>query len=296
VTSRDDYLDEMLGRHPIDDATAEDLFAGRPVPADLEPLPTAVRALREVSRQPVLPSPRLAALMAAGTVAARPLQPGRAAGLEIPRAAWRTAAGLTAAVGRASLAAKLAAAGGVVAVLGFGSAGFAGSLPQPVQDRFETVVESVVPYQFPDRATGATVPAGPDPGPPGGAGPRGAGHPEVLSPAGGDRGSNRSLEWPPAGPNGGSSEPAGPGARDQGAGDRARGGAGPDHPPAGPPIGPTPPAGFQPGDPSGPLPGWPMDPPPTGPPLPGPPLPGPPPDPPGQQADPPGQQADLPGG
>lgn len=164
MTSRNDYLDEMFpGRRPIDDATAEDLFAGRTVPSDLEPLATVVRALREVAQQPVPPSAELAARIVAGTAVARPPGRARAPG-RLPRIAWRTVAAVPAAVRRASLAAKLAAAGVVVAALGVGSAGFAGSLPDPVQDRFETVVESVVPDRLPWQVR-EPAPAPPDSGP-----------------------------------------------------------------------------------------------------------------------------------
>lgn len=236
MTLRDDYLEEMPGRRPIDDAMAEELFAGRPVPTDLEPLATALRALREVSRQAVPPSAELAARMAAGTVAVSPVRPGWAAGGQLPRTAWRIAVALVAAVGRASLAAKFAAAGVVVAVLGVGSAGFAGSLPDPVQERFETVVESVLPYQFPERVSDPAVPTGPETGP-GRAGP-GGGRPGGGSPAGNGTGQG-SQDRPPASP-GERGDQARPDTHDQGgagqAGDRAREGAGPaGYPPVVPP-------------------------------------------------------------
>jgi hypothetical protein len=54
--------------------------------------------------------------------------------------------------GRLRLPARLAAAGAAVALVGVGTAGFAGTLPDPVQNRFESVVESVSPYQFPAKA------------------------------------------------------------------------------------------------------------------------------------------------
>lgn len=214
MTSTDDYLDEMAGRRAINDATAEDLLAGRAVPADLEPLATVVRALRDVSRQPVPPSAELAARMAAGTAVAAPAGSGRATGAGgLPWSARRIAAGAATTV-RHRWSARVAAAGAAVAVLGVGSAGFAGSLPAPVQDRFETVVETLTPYHFPDRAgepgdrpgpgAGRDHPAG---GPGGADQSPGGGHP----PGEGERPGNRpapGLGEPDPGPGAGPPEPA----------------------------------------------------------------------------------------
>jgi hypothetical protein len=232
VTSTDDYLDEMPASRPLDDATAEDLFAGRPVPSDLEPLATMMQALRDVSRQPVPPSAELAARMAAGTAVMAPAGPGPAGG-RLPRTARRVAA----TAGRVGWAAKLAVAGAAVSVVGVGSAGFAGTLPEPVQDRFETAVESVTPFQFPTRTADRSEngePAGP-------AGPAdGPGTGDGTAPGGGDQ------PGPGAGtdPGGGSGPPAGPPADPPA--------APPADPPADPPAAPPadPPAG-PPADPPG---------------------------------------------
>ena len=211
MTAPDDYLDEMRVRRRIDDAAAEDLFAGRSVPGDLEPLATVVRALRDVSRQPVRLNAELAARIAAGTAVATAARPG-AAGGQLPRTLLRVVARLAALAGRTGWPSRLAAAGAGVAVLGVGSAGFAGSLPEPVQDRFETAIESVTPYQFPDRTVdpaGERPATGEPAGPPGGRSGPGPGF--GAGPGGG------------AGPGSGDGFGAGPGG---GAGPGSGGGAG----------------------------------------------------------------------
>jgi hypothetical protein len=243
VTSTDDYLDEMPASRPLDDATAEDLFAGRPVPPDLEPLATMMQALRDVSRQPVPPSAELAARMAAGTAVVVPAGPGLAGG-RLPRTARRVAATVAATAGRIGWAARLAVAGAAVSVIGISSAGFAGTLPGPVQDRFETTVESVTPYQFPMRTgdrpeTGE--PAGPADGP-------GTGDGDGT----GDRTVPGSGDQPGGGPGTGTDPGGGSGP---GGGPPPGTGVGPPaDPPADPPAGPPadPPAGPPAGPPADP--------------------------------------------
>jgi hypothetical protein len=162
-----DYLPEMQIRSQIDDATAEALFAGQPVPPALEPLIAALAAYRRAADRPVRPSRELAAALATGEFAAtavpcRPVvwdrdgrgrrpaagrrrRPSRMPAVEVVAVAAAKLAGL-------SLAAK-ALAGVAIATVGVGTAGFAGALPGPAQERFDTVVESVTPISFPDRAS-----------------------------------------------------------------------------------------------------------------------------------------------
>jgi hypothetical protein len=165
MTPFGDYVNEMTTPTEIDDTTAEALLAGRVVAAELEPLTEVVRAYRQVADQPVRPSPELATLMTVGrvTVAAagqrestmangrRPL--GTTAGKRRRRRMTARAA-LAAAAGRLggmSVAVKTGA-GAAVALVGMSTAGLAGALPDQAQDRFESVVESVSPYKFPEKA------------------------------------------------------------------------------------------------------------------------------------------------
>lgn len=152
MTSSDDYLGDMPLRQRIDEATAEQLLAGRPAAAGLEPLSMVVRALREVAAKPVSPSAGLAEQMAAGVFTTGPVYRYRPARPGIARALGRSAVGAMTAIGRMSLALKLLLVGVVAGSLSVGTAGLARTLPDPVQDGFERMVESVVPYQFPEKA------------------------------------------------------------------------------------------------------------------------------------------------
>jgi hypothetical protein len=141
LTPPDDYVGEMIARHQIDDATAEALLAGSAVSGDLRPLAEVVHACRRMARQPVRPSATLARRIAAGAFprpAGRYRAPAAGSGHRRRRTLTRTA--------------WIAVTGGVVAaVAGVGTAGFAGVLPDQAQERFEDVVETVTPYEFPLR-------------------------------------------------------------------------------------------------------------------------------------------------
>ena len=153
----------MLASQPIDDATAEALLAGR---LDGDPLAAAIHAYREAARRPLpAPSAELTALMVTGGPATLGL-PGRAANRTRPRRAPATARRTwsrirTAVVaGLAVVAAKLAslslpakAAGGLaLALASLTTAGVTGVLPDPAQERFDTVVESVTGDEDPPPA------------------------------------------------------------------------------------------------------------------------------------------------
>jgi hypothetical protein len=133
-----DYLREMPVLDQIDEPTAEAILAGRPVPPALEPLTLVVAAYRRAADRPVPPSPALAEWMAAGG--------GRRRRKKM--AAVEVLAGVAAKLTGMSLAAK-ALAGVAIASAGVASAGFAGALPEPAQERFESVVETVTPVEFP---------------------------------------------------------------------------------------------------------------------------------------------------
>lgn len=171
-----DYVSEMPMICQIDDDTADALLAGRPVPASLEPLTVVMTAFRQVASQPVWPNRTLAARMAVGDFAGVAAVPGpdpatngtpgragiahRRGGLAAPgkrrrRRRMPGVAGLAAAAAKVagmSVAAK-ALAGVALAATGMSAAGLAGALPDPAQERFETVVETVTPFTFPEQAS-----------------------------------------------------------------------------------------------------------------------------------------------
>jgi hypothetical protein len=273
VTSTDDYPGEMPAILRIDDLTAEELLAGRPVAPELESLATMLRALQEVAEQPAPPSAELAARMAAGDFPLVATGTQHSAAGRFERLAVRQRLRRVFGTGDNTVVrvvGRLAAAGVAVSVLGVGTAGFAGSLPSPVQNRFEHVVESVTPYRFEPpaggyrdepRPSGPTTPAGIPGELPGGAVP-GDGQPGdagVGDDAGGiDPGEvgedARDFGIPDGrqpGPGQQPGPPVGPGDEQPG--------------PPGPPREPDPPAGpGEPGGPGGGAPGPPDD-------LPGPP-------------------------
>lgn len=151
----------------IDDAAIEALLTGQVVADELAPLARVVATCREAACQPVRPTGELAARMAAGAFhasaghrhhvvngAKRDRQP--AAATPRPRR-WRVAmiGGLVTAVAKLaglSVPVKAGAAGGI-ALAGLGTAGLAGALPDPAQDRFDTIVETVVPGEKPAPAS-----------------------------------------------------------------------------------------------------------------------------------------------
>jgi hypothetical protein len=161
----------MATPREIDDATAEALVAGGTVADDLEPLVRLLRAYREAARQPVRPCPVLATRMATGGIQApapghpavntvsgpvnghgyrRPAVPVRRRPRTVVLALL--AAGFTKIAGLSGLV--KASAGLTIVVTGIGSAGVAGMLPDPVQQRFDSVVESVLPDDLPAETGG----------------------------------------------------------------------------------------------------------------------------------------------
>lgn len=157
-----DYHPEMTAPDLIDDPTAEALLAGRPVPPGLDPLAELLATYRRAGHRPVPPRAELAVWLVTGRPSGE--APGRGAVLvrrvrtggqrrhrRMPGAG--VLAGVAAKLAGMSIAAK-AMAGVAVAAAGVTSAGLAGALPEPAQDRFETVVETVTPLDVP-------APAGP---------------------------------------------------------------------------------------------------------------------------------------
>lgn len=163
MSLRGDNGSEMNTPRLIDDATAEALLAGGPVDGELQPLARAVRAYRDVGRRPVHPAGELAVRMATGvftspagsdTASASRVNGHGPVTAAIP--GWRRVrmailtglAAATAKIASMSVAAK-ATAGLSIAAASMGTAGFAGVLPEPAQDRFDTVVETVAPNGAP---------------------------------------------------------------------------------------------------------------------------------------------------
>lgn len=154
-----DYDSEMGFPDTIDDATAEAVLAGHDVADELEPLRRLVVAYRDAARWPVPPRGELAVRMATGAFAPpprrragsvdHPVRPHRAAR---PRRRTRAASttGLAAAAaklaglsGAAKAAAGIAVAAASLATAGIATAAATGSLPEPVQDGFDRVVDVV---------------------------------------------------------------------------------------------------------------------------------------------------------
>jgi len=66
MTGARDNRDEMHPQPALDDAPVEAVLRDGPVPADVEPLASALGTLRDLPEQPVRPSAELAARMATG--------------------------------------------------------------------------------------------------------------------------------------------------------------------------------------------------------------------------------------
>jgi hypothetical protein len=176
----DVHFDEMSSIRPLDDAALEAYLTGRPGAADeLEPLTLFAEGLEMALAGPApAPKPNLATLLIEGfstekgdlpaTAASNVTGPAsQAAGL--PK--WRKKkmlvteflSGLAAKLAGLGLAAKLGLGVGVAAAA-VGGAGAANVLPEPVQHAVATAVDTVTPFQFPDKADphsvfGATVAA-----------------------------------------------------------------------------------------------------------------------------------------
>ena len=131
-----DYPSEMPPLREIDDATAEAVLRGGAVSAEFEPLVTALTALRATPELPVRPSTELAARMAAGDFASAVASPRsrRSAGRHSARhrGARRKLAALPV---RVKVAAAVALATG-----GLATATAAGALPEPAQQRVQSVI------------------------------------------------------------------------------------------------------------------------------------------------------------
>jgi hypothetical protein len=152
-----------------DDSAVEEAFeaclAGRVVPAAGTGLASFADAVRASATEPGRPSGALADLLATGlltdlpspsTRTARPAR-GRRRRIRMLLPA------LIAKIASAGMAAKAATGAGIV-IVGLTSAGFTGSLPDPAQHTFATVVDSVTPLTAPDPEapadpTTATTPA-----------------------------------------------------------------------------------------------------------------------------------------
>jgi hypothetical protein len=131
-----DDIGEMPTQRLLDDASVEAILGGRQVPSELEPLASAVGALRETARQTVRPSAELSAFMAAGGFDRR---------REQPLTGWQAA---SAKLAGTSLRLKLAAAfaAGLTGLTGVAAA--AREFPQAVQASVQTAVAFVPPMEL----------------------------------------------------------------------------------------------------------------------------------------------------
>jgi hypothetical protein len=129
----------MPGQTVLDDAAVEAVLRGAAVAPELEPLAGFVRAIRTAAAQPVHPNRELADRLASGVFAT-----------DLPDR--RTKVGMTLSkLAAMSLRTKVAA-GCAVALTGLTGVTAAGALPDAAQHRVETMIESVTPIDFPDRA------------------------------------------------------------------------------------------------------------------------------------------------
>lgn len=123
----------------LDDASVEALLRGSTVAPELEPLAGFVRAIRTAAAEPARPSRELADRMASGVfVTDRPDRRAKA-GTTLSKLAAM------------SLRAKVAT-GCAAALTGLTGVSAAGALPDAAQERVETMIESITPIDFPDRA------------------------------------------------------------------------------------------------------------------------------------------------
>ena len=160
MTAPDDYPCDMGMHRELDDAAAEAILAGRPVPdGDLAPVAALVREARFLAREaPPAPSPALAAILAGDPVGAIVFSPAppdrRTAAAGRPGLVERSRgllpnplARLLRNVAGAGLAAKITLGAGLAAASMTGAAA-AGVLPGPVQDAVAGAVRAVTPFEF----------------------------------------------------------------------------------------------------------------------------------------------------
>ena len=148
-----DYPDEMTPLRELDDATAEAVLRGDVVPAEFESLVTAVAALRAAPELPVQPSVELAARMAAGDFASAVASPRRRRSAGRHTARYGVARRRLVALPVPAKVATIA----VLAVGGLTTATAAGALPEPAQQRMQSVIESVTPINFPEPTDSVPV-------------------------------------------------------------------------------------------------------------------------------------------
>jgi hypothetical protein len=151
VSDFDDDVYEMPTPTPIDDATAEAVFRGDPVGPEFDVLVDVLGAMRAAAEQPVHPSPRLAAFMAAGGATHAAAVAGD---VEPSPSSRKLSHPLRTGVSRfAGLRTRTKVAVGLAAAFtGLTGVTAAGALPDAAQDRVETIVEAVTPITFDDSA------------------------------------------------------------------------------------------------------------------------------------------------
>ena len=161
MSTTDDHNSEMNAHGLLDDATAEAILAGRPVPDPaLGPVAGLVAEMRSLAGEPApLPSAELAAILAGGPVGAQsehtaaetdvcPPPAVRIGRARRGRSGPKPLSRLLRNAAAAGLAARVALGTGVAAASMTGAAA-AGVLPGPVQDAVADVVKTVTPFEFP---------------------------------------------------------------------------------------------------------------------------------------------------
>lgn len=128
----------MPGQTVLDDAAVEAVLRGGAVAPELEPLASFVDTIRTTATRPVRPSRELADCMVSGVFVT-----ARARRTRARRSSSKLAA--------MSLRTKVTA-GCAAALTGLTGVAAAGALPDAAQERVETMIESVTPIEFPDRA------------------------------------------------------------------------------------------------------------------------------------------------
>ena len=211
MSTTDDHNSEMNAHGLLDDAAAEAILTGRPVPDPaLRPVAGLVAEMRSFAREPApAPSAELVAILAGGPVgdtgddaAATEVWPAsavRGRRARHGRSGARPLSRLLRNAAAAGLAARVALGAGVAAASMTGAAA-AGVLPGPVQDAMADVMETVTPFEFPrptdrgpepppgvvpgdDDETPGMVPGRPGDGRPGSADPPLPSGPETSLPS-----------------------------------------------------------------------------------------------------------------
>ncbi|MDQ1709327.1 MAG: hypothetical protein QOG49_712 [Frankiaceae bacterium] len=159
MTGPGDDLYDMRRNLEREDRDLESMLRGH-VPADrpeLEPIAALISELRASARTPAPPSAALAAVLANGlpeterdaVAAGRSRRRAVSWAAAVPAVTWARFSSLRTAAKAAAIAS--------VAALSFTSAAFAGALPDAIQEKVSTAVETVTPWNIPHPAGGGGI-------------------------------------------------------------------------------------------------------------------------------------------